>query len=296
MHIPKSYFSEYFKKSVLHLGKSKFIFFILTSIELIELTTNLIDKITVLFRHNKVFNYKVSKLSTIVLTISPYHHFFHYMKQNIAGDFSINRLMLVIIAGLYVLFFIFFLNINKEDSSGNENNQNIYTIYLEIFVINFFDYFLYRLLPFYTLDVYSREVVLLCSKSSHSTIDIIVIFICLAFLVLVSLFHIIYYNQICSWSNFKVIDSCLKYYPYDQYFSSKFDTVCYILKLLITLNQNYLFCHGDYVDYISLFTSFATIILFFSFFLYIAILIICSSNIYWNSNLNKSNLVLFVFL
>ena len=279
MHIPKSYFSEYFKKSVLHLGKSKFIFFILTSIELIELTTNLIDKITVLFRHNKVFNYKVSKLSTIVLTISPYHHFFHYMKQNIAGDFSINRLMLVIIAGLYVLFFIFFLNINKEDSSGNENNQNIYTIYLEIFVINFFDYFLYRLLPFYTLDVYSREVVLLCSKSSHSTIDIIVIFICLAFLVLVSLFHIIYYNQICSWSNFKVIDSCLKYYPYDQYFSSKFDTVCYILKLLITLNQNYLFCHGDYVDYISLFTSFATIILFFSFFLYIAILIICSSNI-----------------
>ena len=90
MHIPKSYFSEYFKKSVLHLGKSKFIFFILTSIELIELTTNLIDKTTVLFRHNQVFNYKVSKLSTIVLTISPYHHFFHYMKQNITGDFTGN--------------------------------------------------------------------------------------------------------------------------------------------------------------------------------------------------------------
>ena len=279
MHIPKSYFSEYFKKSVLHLGKSKFIFFILTSIELIELTTNLIDKTTVLFRHNQVFNYKVSKLSTIVLTISPYHHFFHYMKQNITGDFSLNRLMLVIIAGLYFLFFIFFLNKNKEDSSGNENSQNLYIIYLEIFVINFFDYFLYRLLPFYTLDVYTREVVLLCSKNSHSTMDIFVLFLCLAFLILVSLFHIIYYNQICSWSNFKVIDSCLKYYPYDQYFSSKFDTVCYILKLLITLNQNYLLFHGDYVDYISLFTSLATIILFFSFFLYIAILIVYSSSI-----------------
>ena len=190
-----------------------------------------------------------------------------------------NRLMLIIIAGLYILFFIFFLNINKEDSSGNENNQNKYVIYLEILVVNFFDYFLYRLLPFYTLDVYTREVLLLCSKNSHSTIDIIIIFFCLAFLILVSIFHIIYYNQICSWSNFKVIDSCLKYYPYDQYFSSKFDTVCYILKLLITLNQNYLLCHDDYVDYIALFASFATIIIFFSFFLYIVILIIFSSNI-----------------
>ena len=279
MHIPKSYFSEYFKKSVLHLGKSKFVFFILTSIELIELVTNLIDKATVLFRHNKVFNYRVSRLSIIVLTISPYHHFFHYMKQQITGDFNMNRLMLIIIAGLYILFFIFFLNINKEDSSGNENNQNKYVIYLEILVVNFFDYFLYRLLPFYTLDVYTREVLLLCSKNSHSTIDIIIIFFCLAFLILVSIFHIIYYNQICSWSNFKVIDSCLKYYPYDQYFSSKFDTVCYILKLLITLNQNYLLCHDDYVDYIALFASFATIIIFFSFFLYIVILIIFSSNI-----------------
>ena len=278
MHIPKSYFSEYFKKSVLHLGKSKFIFFLLTSIELIEITTNLIDKATILFRHNKVFSYKVSKLSTIVLTISPYHHFFHYMKENMSGDFSQNRLVLIIIVLLYILFFIFFLNINNK-SQDTEQKKNIYKDWFEKLVINFFDYFLYRLLPFYTLDVYTREILYLCAKDSHTTVDIIILFICLIFLILVSFFHIIYYNQICTWSNFKVLDSDLKYYPYDQFFSSKFDTIFYIIKLLITLNQNYIFCHGDFIDYIALFTSFVIVLLFFCFFVYVALIVVYSSDI-----------------
>ena len=276
MDIPKNPFSEYFKESVIYIGKSKPFFFIMTSIELIELTTNLIDKITVLFRHNQIFSYKQSKLSTIVLTISPYHHFFSYMKDHSSGNFSTNRIVMIIIAFLYLVFLLYFL---QKRTKKDENEENFYFIWLKRVLINFFDYFLFRLLPFYTLDVFTREIMIIAVKENHSTLDIILLFIYIVLLILISLFHIVFYNQICSWSNFKVINSYLKYYPYDNFFSSKFDTVSYFLKLLITLNQNYILCHGNYIDYIALFASFATLCIFFAFFIYTLVIIPFSSNI-----------------
>ena len=276
MHIPKSYFSEYFKESVLYLGKSKPVFFILTSIELIELTTNIIDKITVLFRKGRIYSYKVSKLSTIILTISPYHHFFNYMKDRATGNFSSNRIVMIVIAVLYLIFLSFFLNIKEKKE---EREESLYFLWFKKFLINFFDYFLFRLLPFYTLDVFTREIMFIAAKPNHSTVDIVLLFIYIVMLLSVSFFHLVYYNQICSWSNFKVIDSCLKYYPYDEFFSSKFDTINYFIKLLITLNQNYLLCHGNYIDLISLFISFSTLCIFLSFFIYTVSIITFSSNI-----------------
>ena len=58
MNIPKSYFSEYFKQSVLYLVKSKLMFFILTSVELLEICVNMIDKTTIIFRHNQFFSFE----------------------------------------------------------------------------------------------------------------------------------------------------------------------------------------------------------------------------------------------
>ena len=290
MHIPKNYFSEYFKKSVLYLIKSKFIFFILTSIELLEICVNSIDKTTVLFRRYQYFSYKVSKLSTIVLKISPYHYFFNYMGNNIDGNFSTNRIAFIIIVILYILFFLFFLNISDE--KNDNDNKNKYFTWINKIGINFFDYFLFRLLPFYTLDISIKEIAIIVIKPSYSLIDMILFIIFFSFLLFVSFFHIIYYNQICSWSNFKVIDSCLKYYPYDQFFSSKFDTICYFLKLFITLNHNYIFFHNNYINYISLFTSFITILMFFVFFFYTVIIIVYSSDImfFYLSFFNKLRL------
>ena len=276
MHIPKNSFSEYFKESVMYIGKSKPFFFIMTSIELIELTTNLIDRITVLFRYNLIFNYEVSKLSTIVLKISPYHHFFSYMKDHSSGDFSINRIVMIIIAFLYIIFLIYFLQNTKQKE---ENEKYIFFIWIKKILINFFDYFLFRLLPFYTLDVFTREIVIIAVKSDHSSLDIILLFFYIVSLILISILHIVFYNQICSWSNFKVINSNLKFYPYDNFFSSKFDTINYFLKLLITLNQNYILCHGNYIDFIALFASFITLCIFFAFFIFTLVIIPFSSKI-----------------
>jgi hypothetical protein len=277
MHIPKNYFSEYFKLSVLYLVKSKLMFFLLTSIELLELCVNIIDKTATLFHYNQVFYYEVSQLSTIVLKLSPYHYFFHFMEGHTEGEFSSNRISFIVIVLLYVVFFIFFLN--AENQHEEVEKGNMYLFWIKKIGINFFDYFLYRLMPIYTLDVLTREITMISAKASFSTLDIILLILFISFLLFVSFFHVVYYNQICSWSNFKVIDSCLKYYPYDQFFSSKFDTICYFLKLLITLNQNYILFHNHYVDYISLFTCVIMLLIFISFFIYTASIILYSSDI-----------------
>ena len=277
MHIPKSYFSEYFRESALHLGKSKFIFFVLTSIEFIELLVNLIYKSTIIFRYNKYFSYEEGKLSIIVLKISPYHHFFDYMKDKSSGNFSTNRIFVIIIVVLYLLFFVYLYNIKKRNDEKEENN--IYIIWAKKFIINFFDYILFRLLPFYTLDVFSREIISISVKPNYSTVDIILLFIYILFVLFVSIFHIIFFNQICVWSNFKVIESSLKYYPYDQFFSSKFDTSSYFVKMLITISQNYIFYHNNYIDFIALFINFVNLCIFFSFFAYTLAIILFSSDI-----------------
>ena len=55
MEIEKTAFSEYFKKSVIYLGKSKPTFFILATIEFIELATNLTDHVALLFHFQEVY-------------------------------------------------------------------------------------------------------------------------------------------------------------------------------------------------------------------------------------------------
>ena len=104
----KNNFSEYFKKSVIYLIKSKIIFFIFLSFECIEIATNITYDISVLFRFDKIYNYKSNKLSSIILSISPYHYFFNYMKTHKANDYTVNGITLIIILVFYILFFVYF--------------------------------------------------------------------------------------------------------------------------------------------------------------------------------------------
>ena len=200
----KNNFSEYFKKSVVYLIKSKIIFFIFLSFECIEIATNITYDISVLFRYNHIYNYKYNKLSTIILTISPYHYFFNFMKKHISEDYTVNGISLIIIVFFYILFFVYFLNprmIEKE----SENNNEEYAYYYRKFFINFFDYILYRVLPLYSLDICTREIIMLSVKDNYKATDLILLFFSTIFLLLISFFHIIYYIEICSWSNFNVI-------------------------------------------------------------------------------------------
>ena len=294
----KNNFSEYFKKSVVYLIKSKIIFFIFLSFECIEIATNITYDISVLFRYNHIYNYKYNKLSTIILTISPYHYFFNFMKKHISEDYTVNGISLIIIVFFYILFFVYFLNprmIEKE----SENNNEEYAYYYRKFFINFFDYILYRVLPLYSLDICTREIIMLSVKDNYKATDLILLFFSTIFLLLISFFHIIYYIEICSWSNFNVIDSCLKEYPYDQFFSAKFDIMCFFLKMLITFNLNYIMFHDDLIDFIAIFISSIIIISFLSFFIFTFIIIFYSESVmYFHlSFYNKLRIfyILFIF-
>ena len=294
----KDNFSEYFKRSVLYLIKSKILFFIFLSFECIEISTNITYDVSVLFQFNNTFNYKDNKLSTIILTISPYHYFFNFMKKHISEDYAINGIVLVIIVFIYILFFVYFFNSTKTEEETENNNLQYYDI-LQKFCINFFDYILYRAMPLYSLDICTREIIMLAVKQDYKATDLVLLFFSSIFLLFVSFFHIIYYLEICTWSNFNVIDSCLKEYPYDQFFSAKFDIVFFFLKMLITFNLNYIIFHDDHIDFIVIFISFIIIITFLAFVIFTFTIIFYSESVmYFHlSFYNKLRIfyVLFIF-
>ena len=82
MKIPKSHFSEYFKRSVVYLIKTKLAVFIISIIEFIDLCTNMVDVTYQIFFFNQEYNYKNSKLSKILLAISPYQSYFNFISSD----------------------------------------------------------------------------------------------------------------------------------------------------------------------------------------------------------------------
>ena len=297
MNSVKSHFSEYFKRSVLFLLKSKIIFFIFLSFECIEIATNITYDISVLFRYNHIYNYKYNKLSSIILTISPYHYYFNIMKHHMSDSYKVNGIALIIIVVFYIIFFVFFLRPQKEEKEPEYVNED-YIFFYQKFLINFFDYVLFRALPLYSLDICTREIIMLSVKENYKAIDLVLLFFSTMFLLIVSFFHIIYYLEICTWSNFNVIDSCLKEYPYDLFFSAKFDIICFFLKMLITFNLNYISYHEDQIDFIAIFISFLIIITFLAFFVYTFIIIFYSESVmYFHlSFYNKLRIFYIIFI
>ena len=294
-------FSNYYKYSVLYLIKSKIIYFIFLSFECIEIATNITYDVSILFQYDSIYNYKNNKLSSIILAISPYHYFFNFMKKNISDIFKQNGITLIIILFLYIVFFGFFFKPKKfeDDDVINNNSNQEYAIIIRKIFVNFFDYILYRILPLYSLDICTREIILLSVKENYKAIDLVLLFFSVVFLLCICILHIIYYIEICSWSNFNVIDSCLKEYPYDHFFSSKFDIICFLLKLLITFNLNYIMFHSDKIDFVAIFISFLIILVFLSFFIYTFIIIFYSQSVmyFYISFYNKLRIfyILFIF-
>ena len=103
MKIPKSSFSEYFKRSVVFLIKTKFAVFITSIIEFVDLCTNLIDLTYQIFFFGKKYNYKDSQLSKIFLLASPYQHFFNFITADTTKAFFSRNILFFII---YLVLFI----------------------------------------------------------------------------------------------------------------------------------------------------------------------------------------------
>ena len=161
MKIPKSHFSEYFKRSVVYLIKTKFAVFITSIIEFIDLCTNMVDLTYQIFYFDKVYTYKNVKLSKILLAASPYQYFFNFISsQNTDSFFTRNYLFIIIYAAFFIWYLVYFFSIRNCDLDSLTAVNKI----IQKLSINAFDFILFRIIPIYAFDIFSREIMKVCSK------------------------------------------------------------------------------------------------------------------------------------
>ena len=267
MKIPKSSFSEYFKRSVVFLIKTKLAVFLTSIIEFVDLCTNLVDLTNHIYFFGKEYNYKDSNLSKIMLAASPYQYFFNFITDDKTSSFfTRNILFLIVYAVIFIWFLVYFLSIRNGDLDAMPTFNKI----IQKISINVFDFILYRILPIYAFDILSREIMKSCLSENVGYLEYITLFIALAFFGTLLILHIQYYSKISVWTNFRIIESYFAYYPYDSFFSAKCDMIFCTMKCLIALEKNYVYYNGYKIDYVA---EFFVVILLITFIGYCCFLI-----------------------
>ena len=80
MKIPKNHFSEYFKRSVVYLIKTKLAVFIISIIEFVDLCTNMVDLTYQIFFYGKEYDYKKVKYYYQLVHINIFSILYQMMK------------------------------------------------------------------------------------------------------------------------------------------------------------------------------------------------------------------------
>ena len=296
MKIPKSHFSEYFKRSVVFLVKTELAVFIISIIEFVDLCTNMVDIINQIFYYGKTYIYEKDNLSKLILKISPYQYFFNYVSGGPQDGLTRNYIFILVYVVVAIWFFIYFLSIRN----CNLDLMGPIEKFIQNVSINFFDFAFFRILPLYGFDIFSREIMKVCAKGldEYSNLDLIILFIALFALGGLLILHILYYSRISVWSNFRIIESYFTHYPYDSFFSAKCDMVFCTLKALIALNKNYLFFNQNKINYISEFLTILILLSFFGYVFFIIYLFFFSYQIlyFFMTGFNMLRLLLILFL
>ena len=295
MKIPKSHFSEYFKRSVVYLVKTKLAVFLISIVEFIDLCTNMVDITYQVFYHGKEYNYRNIKLSNILLSASPYQYYFNFISSDTSNSsFNRNYLFIIVYAVLFIWYSIYFLSIRNCDLDAMTNFNKI----IQKISINFFDFFLFRIIPIYAFDLFSREIMKICSKENSTYMDYIILFIALLCLGALLVLHIVYYSKISVWTNFRIIESYFAYYPYDSFFSAKCDMIFCTLKCVICLEKNYIFYSHDKIDYIAEFLVVFLLISFIGYSCYLVYLFFFSYQIlyFFMTGFNMLRTLFIVFM
>ena len=263
-----SQFCEYLKYSIYYCFETKISFFIITFIEILDILTNLIDQIVRIFYYNETFSSEDSTLSRHLLKVSPYNYFFKYLSDSdkIGEYISINLYLIIVYFVFIINLIIFFLFLPKGDFYNISNIEG--NLFYKINV-NFYDYVFHRPLSIYGFDLFTREIIKLLFFKEYKITEYILLLI--FFLVLISIFmwHIRYVKRVNVWVNFIFSNCSLKYYPFDYFFSCKYDIVLLAIKLILTINKNYEFYNDNKVDYITLFNIFLLLIIFYGYSIYL---------------------------
>ena len=274
MEIKKTYIGKYFKNSVIYLFKSKLIFFIISFIEFYELLICLINFEEIFFYLDKNYYETKTFLKNILLQIAPYPYYNDFLKKSDGQGFDRNYIFIIIYLMFLMGFYLYLFFEAKEDKNQKNSMKKIF----HKICINFFDFFLFRLFPLYGFDCITRGILRISAKSPYRVYDIFIQFILLCFYFTVIFSHIYYFRNVCLWNNFKIVDSYINSYPYDIFFSEKYDIVFFILKLLVSLAQSYLEYNKDVLNIIVIFITFIFIFISYSFTLYTFYLIFLSKD------------------
>ena len=291
MEIKKTYIGKYFRKSVMHLFKSRILFFIISFIEALEILVCLINFEEAFFYMNKNYYETQTFLKNILLQIVPYPYYYNFQEKNKGKGFDTNYIAIIFYLILIVLFYLYLL-LEFDESKYEKNN------FLKIFdkiCVNFFDLILFRLLPLYGFDCISRGILRISLKKKYKIIDVIIQFILFCFYLISIFTHIHYFRNVCTWNNFKVLNSYINSYPYDKFYSQKYDLVYFLLKLMISISQSYLEYNNYFLDIIVIFATFIFIILFYSFSFYTFYLVFISKNALY-IYMNFSNKLRFFYI
>ena len=295
MEVRRRRIGKYFNKSAINLIKSKFIFFIIALYEIYDLTICLLNQENAFFYLNKNSQDVRTRLNNFLLKISPYLKFSKNRGEKQTASYDSNYNIVIIYFALFVLFYIYLFfgtdNIHKE-------KQDLGRIPDKLF-INFFDFILFRLAPLYGLDSIFRCIFNITAKDHINLFNIVmqIIFVCVLFFVIFT--HIFYFFNVCLWHNFYIINSYIHKYPYDFFFSKKYDIIMFLLKIFISLTQTYLDYNNGNYNRIVMFLVFISNAIFYFYVIYIVYLIFFSREslyIYLNfSNHLRIFFITFIF-
>ena len=274
MEIKKTYIGKYCKNSVIYLFKSKIVFFIISFIEFYELLICLVDFEEIFFYLDKNYYETKTLLKNILLKIAPYPHYNTFLRNSDGQGFDRNYIFIMIYLIFLILFYLYLFFGTKEEKLLNNSMKSIF----HKICINFFDLIFFRLFPLYGFDCITRGIFRISAKGNYKFYDILIQFIllCLYFITIFS--HVYYFQNVCLWNNFKIVNSYINSYPYDNFYSKKYDIVFFILKLLVSLAQSYLEYNNDVLNIIVIFITFIFIFISYTFPLYTFYTIFFSKN------------------
>ena len=264
MEIRKSHIGNYFKLSVINLFKSKIIFFIITIIENVELIIGIIIFEELFFYYKKNYTETKTYLKNILLQISPRQYYHNYLNKIDVKGFDRNYTSISIYLFLHILFYLYLFFGTKEEKKNKHNMKKI----LDKICINFFDIIFFRFLPLYGFDSLITGILRISAKDSYNIVNILLQFILLLFFCLSIFTHLYYFRNVCIWNNFQIIKSYINLYPYDKFFSQKYDIIYFILKVFVSFCQCYLDYNNNGINIIVIFITFILIFIFYTYTLY----------------------------
>ena len=295
MEIEKTYIGKYFNKSAINLIKSKFIFFIISFFEVYEITISLLNQESAYFYLNKNDHDTRTKLIKFLINISPYNIYAKSKKNQDKSSYDPNYNLIIIYLVLLIFFYLYMFFGTKPIKNEIQGMQKLFD---KIF-INIYDFLIFRLLPLYGFDSIFRAIFNITAKDHLTIINIIVEIIIVCFFFCEIFTHILYFSNVCLWNNFYIINSYIHTYPYDIFFSRKYDIIMFILKIFISLNKAYIDFNFGYFNRISTFLTFLSNAIFYFYVIYIIYLFFFSNKslyIYINfSNRLRIFYIIFIF-